>query len=124
SGSLKSRFATLGEGSEEALRGLLEGVEGQTVGLGLVPALQRFYVDDPAAQALAHYDDGRVAAAVKQTDSYTSIYVGHPSGLIPQFIANVVSCGGGHTYVEPGDMFMYHRDDFIVMHGVEGGRRL
>jgi len=21
-------------------------------------------------------------------------------------------------------MFMYHRDDFIVMHGVEGGRRL
>ena len=124
SGSLKSRFAILGDSPAETVKALLKGVEGQTVGLGLVPAIQRFYVDDPTAEALAYYDDGKVAAAVKQTDSYTSIYIGHPSGLTPQFIANVVDRAGGHTYVEPGDLFMYHRDDFIVMHGVEGGQRL
>jgi hypothetical protein len=122
--SLKSRFVDAGDAHEAIVEGLLQGVEGQTVGLGLVPAMQRFYVDDSTAQVLARYDDGRVAAAVKQTGSYTSIYLGHPSGLTPQFIANVAAQAGVHTYVEPGDMFMYHRDDFIVMHGVEGGQRL
>jgi hypothetical protein len=105
---------------------LLADIEGKSVGLGLGPATQRFYVDDPEAIPLAYYtDDGRVAAAVKFMDGYTSIYMGHPSGFTPDWLANIAKVFDVHTYMEPvGEMFMHHRDDFIVIHGVEGGQRI
>ncbi len=130
SGHVAATFATvsdLGLSGKQAqtVEMLLAGIEGKTVGLGLGPATQRFYVDDPDAIPLAYYnDDGRVAAAVKFMDGYTSIYMGHPSGFTPDWLANTARVFDVHTYMEPtGEMFMHHRDDFIVIHGVEGGRR-
>ena len=75
-GSLESRFA---DGTAEgALGRLLNRLGGVPVGLGFVPVMQRFYVDDAAADPLAYYTDGRVAAAVKEMERYTSIYRGIP----------------------------------------------
>lgn len=121
-GSLESYFA--GEARAGAPQTLLDRLGGVPVGLGFVPVMQRFYVDDPAAAPLAYYTDGRVAAAVKEMGTYTSVYLGHPSGLTPQFIANLAVFAGVHTYLEPGDMFMHHRDDLAVIHGVEGGQKV
>ena len=111
--------------AQSSARMLLSGVEGKPLGLGLRAATTRFYVDDPRVQPLAYYQDGRVAAALIQHDSHTSIYVGHPSGFTPEFLANLAEMAGVHTYLQPaGDLFMHNRDDFIVLHGVEGGERV
>jgi hypothetical protein len=123
-GNVAARFVDYSDQDPEVVKALLSGVNGKPVGLGLAPATQRFFVEDPDALPLALYNDGQVAAAVKSLDGYTSIYMGHPSGFTPDWLANIAHISGVHTYMDPpGDMFMHHRDDFIVIHGVEGGER-
>ncbi len=119
---VQARFGTGAPGGAGAK--LLQGVEGRQLGYGVDLLAQRFEVSDPRAEVLAAYtSDGQPAAAVREFDDHTSVYIGHPSGMTPRFLQNLAQLGGVHAYIEPGDMFMHHRDDLIVLHGVEGGKR-
>jgi len=83
---------------------------------------ERFAVSDPDAVVLARYrEDNAPAVAVKNN----VVYVGNPAGLTPQFVRNLVKTAGGRIYNRTaGDLFMYHRDDLIVLHGVEGNENV
>jgi hypothetical protein len=103
---------------------MLAGVSGEKMGLGIDLYAPRFIVEDAAAQPLGTYlSDGKVSAAVKKLDGFTSVFIGPPSGLTPQFFRNIAVSGGATPFIEAGDMAMFHRDSFIVIHGVEGGRK-
>jgi hypothetical protein len=103
---------------------MLAGVSGDKMGLGVDLWAPRFVVEDAAAQPLGNYlSDGKVSAAVKKLDGFTSVFIGPPSGLTPQFWRNVAVAGGATPFIEAGDMALFHRDNFIVVHGVEGGRK-
>lgn len=103
---------------------LLSGVAGQKMGLGVDLYAPRFIVEDEAAQPLGTYlSDGKVSSAVKQLNGYKSIFIGHPSGMTPQFIRNIALENGVQPFIEAGDAAMFHRDNFVVVHGVEGGQK-
>jgi hypothetical protein len=100
---------------------LLAGISSGNAGIGFDMPYERFVVNDPAATALAFYTcDNQVAAAAKKYPEWTSIFIGVPSGLTPQFVQNIARAGNAHIYNTAGDMFMHHRDDLICLHGVEG----
>ena len=100
---------------------LLAGISSGNVGIGFDMPYERFIVNDSAATALAFYTcDKQVAAAVRKYPDWTSIFIGVPSGLTPQFVQNIARAGNAHIYNTAGDMFMHHRDDLICLHGVEG----
>lgn len=111
--------------SENALsQSMLAGVSGEKMGLGVDLWAPRFIVEDPAAQPLGTYlSDGKVSAAVKKFDNFTSVFIGPPSGLTPQFLRNIVVAGGAVPFIDAGDMALFHRENFVVIHGVEGGRK-
>lgn len=116
-----SAFATP-QGAEAQT--LLDGLAQQKMGLGVDLLASRFAVEDAAAQPLSTYlCDGKVSAAVKKLDGFTSIYLGHPSGLTPQLVHNLALLGGVQPFLEAGDAALFHRDNFIVVHGIEGGRK-
>ena len=83
---------------------------------------ERFVVTDPEAVVLARYRcDNAPAAAVKNN----VVYIGNPAGLTPQLVRNLVKNSGGRIYNRTvGDLFMYHRDDLVVLHGVEGNENV
>ena len=99
---------------------LLNGLNGKLVGLGMNLYGPRFAVKDAGARSLAAYQDGSTAIAVKAMSGWNSIYVGITSGFSPSFLQNIARFSGVHVYNTPGDMFVYHRDDLICLHGVEG----
>lgn len=91
-------------------------------GIGADLRGERFVVTDPEAVVLARYRSGNApAVAVKNN----VVYVGNPAGLTPQFVRNLVKNAGGRIYNRTaGDLFMYHRDDLVVLHGVEGNENV
>ena len=101
---------------------LIAGIANTNAGIGLDMYGERFVVADKDAVPLASYNlDGKTAAAVRKFNDWTSIYMGVPAGLTPQFLQNIASYAKVHIYNKvPGDMFFYHRDDLICLHGVEG----
>src|SRR5690606_26414881 len=103
---------------------LLSGVAGQKMGLGVDLWAPRFVVQDAAAQPLGTYlSDGKVSSAIKSLNNFKSIFIGHPSGMTPQFIRNIALESGVQPFLEAGDAAMFHRENFIVIHGVEGGQK-
>lgn len=99
---------------------ILKGIKGKTAGLGIALYGIRFIVQDKSAQILARYKDGKNATAVKIMNNWKSIYIGGPAAFTPRFLNNIARYAGVHTYNTPGDMFVYHRDDLVCLHGVEG----
>lgn len=121
SAGLASTFAAPVAAESETV---LAGMEGENMGFGVDLQAPRFAVEDGETQTLATYrSDGAVSAALKKWDGYTSIYIAHPSGLSPRLIQNLARLGGVHPYMEPGDMSFFHRGNFIVIHGIEGGEK-
>lgn len=108
----------------EQAKALLRGVKDPKMGNGVDISTQRFTVDDPTAQPLGTYlSDGKVAGAVKQFDHYTSVYVGPPAGLTPRFVNNLAHLGNALVLMEPGNMVMMQRNNFVCIHGIEGGNQ-
>ena len=99
---------------------LVKGLGAKVAGMGTAMYGPRFVVKDKGAQSLARYPDGKIAMAVKKMPGWSSIYIGNPSGFSPEFLQNIARFAGVHVYNTPGDMFVYHRDDLICLHGVEG----
>ncbi len=106
----------------ETSEALLSGLTGRKMGLGVDIRLPRFLVRDPGAQPLGRYlDDGQVSAAFKPMEGHGSVYIGHPSGMTPLFLHNLAQFGGARPFLDAGDAAIFHRENFIVVHGVEGG---
>ncbi len=121
--SLRAHFVGEAERAGEAGE-LLAGISTAVMGLGRDLAGQRFVVEDDRAGVIGRYvADDAPAAAVKRFEGYTSIYVGHPSGLTDRLLNNIARAAGAHVHTEPGDLFMCNRSDFMVIHGVQGGER-
>jgi hypothetical protein len=100
---------------------LTTGLATKQVGVGLEMPGLRFAVNDPTVIPLACYDDsGEVSVAIKENAEWRSLYIAMPSPFSPDFIQNLARYANSHVYNTPGDMFSYHRDDFICLHGVEG----
>ncbi len=113
-GLKSSRFVKSGHPLSEKLRG--------EAGIGVDLLGPRFLPDDPEATVLARYrKGGKPSVVVKKVGNSTVVYSGVTAVLTPQFVQNLVKYSGGHIYNKtPGDMFTYHRDDMVVLHGVEG----
>jgi hypothetical protein len=104
---------------------LLKGIAKHTMGPGFDIYGVRFSVNDSKATPLARYTaDRSISAAVKRMRGWNSIYIGSPSGFTPAFLQNIAQFAGIHVYNTPGDMFCYHRDDLICLHGVEGNENI
>lgn len=99
---------------------LLRGIGGRMVGLGIDMPGERFEVTDAGVEVLARYGDGKIAGAARSFESWNSVYFGPPSCLTPVFLQNLARTSGVPVYNTPGDMFFHHRDDLLVIHGVEG----
>lgn len=118
---LASKFS---QSSSPLTEPVLAGVSNQKMGLGVDLYAPRFIVEDAAAQPLGTYlSDDKVSSAIKKFDGFTSIVIGPPSAMTPQFLRNIAVAGGATPFIEAGDMAMFQRDNFIVIHGVEGGRK-
>ena len=62
---------------------------------------------------------------MKKFPEYTSIYLAQPAPFTAEFLANIAEFAGVHIFNRvPGDMFIHRRDDFMVLHGVEGNRNI
>ena len=100
---------------------LLNGVKGKICGLGIPTRGPRFTVTDKNVFSLAKYNkDGATSTALKRMPGWNSIYISAPAAFSPQFLQNIARFADAHVYNTPGDMFVYHRDDLVCLHGVEG----
>jgi hypothetical protein len=101
---------------------LLTGIQGNKTGIGVLMKGPAYAVKDNTAESLAYYRNShKTAVALKKMNGWKSLFIGPPSGLTPKLLKNICKYAGIHVYNEtPGDLFMYHRDDLICIHGVEG----
>lgn len=124
---LRARFVTSEEAgrtpeSAELLKGISETVMGGQMD---IPA-DRFVPLDGFDAVLSRFEaNGEPAAVLRKEEKtgHVGIVLGHPSGLTPKLFANIAQLAGVHRYTDTGDLFAYHRDDLIVLHGVEGGEK-
>ncbi len=73
----------------------------------------RFYIDDPTATALACYDDGKVAVAVKKLGKGNIIYSAVPI-LLPAIYRDAAQVAGAHVYSDQ-DEALYASKRFLVV---------
>jgi hypothetical protein len=108
--------------SKQKKHDLLNGISNDRVGIGVLMKGPGFAVKDADAKSLAYYTPSKLSAvAFKNMGSWKSLFIGPASGLTPGLLKNICQYAGVYVYNKTaGDMFMYHRDDFICMHGVEG----
>lgn len=99
---------------------LLKDLSNQPVGIGNDMPGERFISTDNNTAVLAKYRDGKNAAVMKKFPQWTSIFIGVPAGLSPQLLQNIATYANVHVYNNIGDLFVYHRDDLICLHGIEG----
>jgi len=101
------------------------GLSGKEAGLDNSLGEVRFAVTDKKAVPICTYIDGKVAGAMKTFPGYTGIYLAQPSPFTAEFLARIASYAGVHIFNRtPGDMFIHRRDDFMVLHGVEGNENI
>ncbi|HWL53366.1 MAG TPA: hypothetical protein VNQ90_13095 [Chthoniobacteraceae bacterium] len=104
---------------------LLAGLHGPA-GAGVDLMSDRFTPVGGYDGVLTRFDAGNEPAAVWRRDpesGHLAVYLGHPSALTPKLLANLAEASGVHRFTSPGDLFVYKRDDLIVVHGVEGGAK-
>ena len=94
-----------------------------TLNEGPVPYLdvQRFWIDDPAAEVLARYADGKAAIGVRRIADWTSVYSAAPAGLDAGFLHNLAR-GAGAYVAAPVGPALEMNGNLISLHGVKGGR--
>lgn len=99
-----------------------QGVAGRRVGMDNSLGGVSFSVEDPQAVPLMRYRYGRreISGAMRDYKSWKSIYLGVPVPFTPEFLRNLAVFAGIPVYNTPGDMFIYHRDDLLCLHGVVG----
>lgn len=97
-------------------------VAGKRVGMDNSLGGVSFRVEDAQAVPLMRYRQGKqeVSGAMRDFKTWKSIYLGTPVAFTPDFLANLAGFAGVPVYNTPGDMFLYHRDDLICLHGVVG----
>lgn len=76
---------------------LLVSIMTQTGASSFTGRPQRFSIEDDAATALAHYEDGAVAMATRSTDGWTSVYSGVPNSLGAGMIRNIAQQAGAYV---------------------------
>ncbi|OQA80779.1 MAG: Beta-galactosidase [Lentisphaerae bacterium ADurb.Bin242] len=98
------------------------GVAGKRVGMDNSLGGVSFRVEDAQAVPLMRYRYGKqeVSGAMRDFKSWKSIYLGTPVAFTPEFLGNLAGFAGIPVCNTPGDMFIYHRDDLICLHGVVG----
>ena len=100
---------------------------GEIVGGGRLPDRQcvaswhRFYLDDPAAEILARYADGKPAMAVKRLGKGAIVYSAVPLTL-PQMYRNIARYAGVHLYLDTDDA-LYADGDFVMIHTLTAGAK-
>ncbi len=122
------KVKTLSPGTQKAVfveSPVSTGLSGKEAGLDNALGALRFAVTDADAQPICRYTGGGIAGAMKKYPAYTSIYLAQPSPFTAEFLAKIARYAGVHIFNRtPGDMFIHRRDDFIVMHGVEGNTNI
>ena len=105
---------------------LTAGLQGKSAGLNNVLGELRFRIKDPDAVPICTYTDGSgVSGAMKKFPDYTVIYLALPSPFTPAFLSQLASYAGIPVFNRtPGDMFVYRRDDLMVLHGVEANTNI
>jgi ATP-dependent Clp protease adapter protein ClpS len=81
-----------------------------------------FYVDDPEATPLGTFvTNGKTAFAVKQFETWQSIYVGSKV-LNAAVLRQIIKTAGVHLYLDTDDVF-YANKRFIAIHATQEGRK-
>ena len=78
---------------------------------------QRFWVDDPAAVALAAYEDGKTALAVKRFSNWTSVYAASLLGISGDLLNNIAVEAGAGVLTRPGPAIAVN-GHFLSVHGM------
>ena len=121
----RTMFAKLPE--EHPAHKLLQNLQNSLAGAGVGTAANRFTIQPGEnVTVLANFtQDNKPAIAMQSLpeSGATRIYIAPPSALTPQFIANLANYAGVHSYTSPGDSFLFHRKNFAVFHGVQGGEK-
>ena len=78
---------------------------------------QRFWIDDPAAVALAAYDDGKTALAVKRFANWTSVYAASLLGISGDLLNNIAVEAGAAVLTRPGPAIAMN-GNFLSVHGM------
>jgi hypothetical protein len=102
---------------------LSKGIAGKRAGMDNSLGGISFQVTDPQAIPLTRYRHGKqeISGALRDFKSWKSIYLATPVAFTPEFLQNLAVYSGIPVYNRtPGDMFIYHRNDLICLHGVEG----
>jgi|GEM_PF-2348393 len=91
-----------------------------------IPATPRlqpvFFVDDPAAEPLAHWYTGQTAIAAKREPWGVSIYCALP--MVPRrLLCHLLRQAGGHIYCESEDVWLANRG-VLAVHTRDGGPRM
>ena len=77
-------------------------------------------INDPQAETLGTYLDGRSALAVKRFDNWTSILCAAPGGLDPELLYNAAQSAGVFTVSKPG-LISEVNDFFVNLHSCVSG---
>ncbi len=86
------------------------------------PGVQPFWVEDPGATPLGRYaETGQVAAARRQRDAWTSIYVGAAQGLSDDLLNSLAREGGAYVAGPPGHQLNLS-GEFASLHALRTGR--
>jgi hypothetical protein len=78
---------------------------------------QRFWIDDPAAVALAAYNDGKTALAVKRFANWTSVYAASLLGISGDLLNNIAVEAGAAVLTRPGPTIAMN-GNFLSVHGM------
>jgi len=105
-------------GQDALLSGASAGASyGTDIAIGPV-----FSVDDPGAQVLGRYADGRAGLAVRRGDGWTSIYSAAPT-MPSWLLRNIAREASVHLYLESDDT-LYANRSLLGLCVNEGGERL
>lgn len=82
-----------------------------------------FSVNDPEATPLALYEGSdKVAAAVRRSNDWTSVYIGLPGALTPTFLRALAQDAGIEPIGPEGDV-TYAGNGFLVLHALTSGEK-
>lgn len=113
-------FASGSPNAQQKLIGSTDLVLRMYEGLLPLQSIPRFVVDDPDVQVLAHYEDGKVAAASRHFETWTSVYLAMPGSLDPETINHLASDANAFRASEPG-LVVEMNSNFLSVHSLQAG---
>lgn len=80
------------------------------------------YINDENVNALAKYDDGKIAAAYVKKDNYTSVYSAVPN-VCSELLRDICEYSGVHIYSEDASDIIETSKNYIVVNSNNGGNK-